>query len=212
MLAEWLAPMPIAEFEASVLHASAFARAGAARAAVPLLGWDTLDRVLAARPAPDALVVARGEVLEVPVPGSTAELRPLLNRGLGINVRHAERYDARLRALADEFERSLDGRVQVQLFATPAATHSFGWHYDAEDVFIAQTLGAKDYYFRKNTVDTLAQRQPDFSRVRAETSALQTARLLAGDWLYIPRRWWHIAKCLEESLSISVGVARSRPE
>jgi ribosomal protein L16 Arg81 hydroxylase len=35
---------------------------------------------------------------------------------------------------------------------------------------------------------------------------LHTSRLLPGDWLHVPARWWHMAKCLEDSLSISVGV------
>ena len=43
---------------------------------------------------------------------------------------------------------SCPGTPQVQVFATPAGTHGFGWHYDLEDVFIAQTAGMKDYYFR----------------------------------------------------------------
>jgi hypothetical protein len=30
--------------------------------------------------------------------------------------------------------------------------------------------------------------------------------LIAGDWLYVPARWWHVAKCVEDSLSISLGV------
>jgi len=33
-----------------------------------------------------------------------------------------------------------------------------------------------------------------------------SARLIAGDWLYLPPRWWHLVKCIEQSLSISVGV------
>jgi ribosomal protein L16 Arg81 hydroxylase len=32
------------------------------------------------------------------------------------------------------------------------------------------------------------------------------AKLIAGDWLYIPRRWWHLVKCSADSLSISVGI------
>ncbi len=35
------------------------------------------------------------------------------------------------------------------------------------------------------------------------------SRLVAGDWLYIPRWWWHFVKCEEDSLSISVGVMPS---
>jgi ribosomal protein L16 Arg81 hydroxylase len=33
-----------------------------------------------------------------------------------------------------------------------------------------------------------------------------TATLVAGDFLYIPSRWWHMALCKEDALSISVGL------
>jgi ribosomal protein L16 Arg81 hydroxylase len=33
-----------------------------------------------------------------------------------------------------------------------------------------------------------------------------TARLVAADWLYIPATWWHLVKCAEDALSISVGI------
>jgi len=66
----------------------------------------------------------------------------------------------------------------------------------------------KDYYFRANTVDPASPvgSQPDFSLIRKERSPLATARLLPGDWLYIPARWWHVALPAEDSLSISLGV------
>jgi ribosomal protein L16 Arg81 hydroxylase len=123
-------------------------------------------------------------------------------------IRRAEQHDVGLAQLAMSFGRNLLGEVHVQLFVTPANTYSFGWHYDFEDVFIAQTAGVKEYFLRDNTVDRQSARgtRPDFERVRQEVSPLATARLLAGDWLYIPARWWHVAKCMEDSLSISVGV------
>lgn len=29
---------------------------------------------------------------------------------------------------------------------------------------------------------------------------------LVDDWLYIPATWWHLVKCAEDALSISVGI------
>jgi ribosomal protein L16 Arg81 hydroxylase len=123
-------------------------------------------------------------------------------------VRAAERNDPGLARLAERFERVLPGEVHIQLYATPAGTNSYGWHYDFEDVFIAQTAGVKDYYFRQNTVarDARLGDQLDFTSVRRETSPIYQSRLIAGDWLYIPSTWWHLVKCVEDSLSISVGV------
>ncbi len=60
----------------------------------------------------------------------------------------------------------------MQLYATPGGTYSFGWHYDFEDVFIAQTLGIKDYYLRDNTLarHTLIGETLDFGCIRQEKS------------------------------------------
>jgi 50S ribosomal protein L16 3-hydroxylase len=132
----------------------------------------------------------------------------LMETGVSVVVRAAERNDPGLARLAERFERVLPGEVHVQLYATPAGTNSYGWHYDFEDVFIAQTAGVKDYYFRANTValDAVLGDRLDFGAFANERSPLMSARLIAGDWLYLPARWWHLVKCATDSLSISIGV------
>lgn len=183
-----------------------YARPGAALAAAALLEWPTFDRVLPA--ADDVLTVAAGRLVDTPPPRSAADVQRLMRDGVSTVVRGSERHDAALAALAAAFAASVPGEVHVQLYATPARTHSYGWHYDFEDVFIAQTRGAKDYFFRDNTVarDTRLGDTLDFARIRDEKSTLMASQLVAGDFLYIPRRWWHLVKCLDDSLSISVGV------
>jgi ribosomal protein L16 Arg81 hydroxylase len=208
MLAEWLAPLDLATFLQTHLHRQPHARPGAARAALPLLTWQTLDAVLRSDLPLDVLTVARGQLVEGPRPGSLDDVRRLMGLGVSVVVRAGERHDRGLAALAASFAQVLPGEVHVQLYATPRATNSYGWHYDFEDVFIAQTLGTKDYYFRDNTVarDTVLGDELDFTTFRDERSPLLSARLVPGDWLYIPARWWHLVKCIEESLSISIGV------
>ena len=128
--------------------------------------------------------------------------------GISTVVRGSECRDDGLRRLATAFGVLLPGLVHVQLYVTPAGTHSFGWHYDFEDVFIVQTLGVKDYFMRENTVarNTRPGDKLDFSCFHQEKSPIMMARLVAGDWLYVPGRWWHFVDCREDSLSISVGV------
>ena len=110
---------------------------------------------------PDVLVVAKGARLAFPPPTALDELRAYFRMGIGLALRHTERCLPELRAVADAF---VDlGAPHVQMFVTPGGTHGFGWHYDDEDVFIAQTTGVKDYYFRANTV---ADRPADARRVR----------------------------------------------
>jgi 50S ribosomal protein L16 3-hydroxylase len=209
MLRDWLSPLPVdAFFERHLSPRLPLAQPGAAAAAVPLLDWEVLGAVLASRPEPDVLVACRGQLVDAPTPRSLGAVRQLMNRGLGVVVRQSERSSPELAALSRAFACDLPGEVHVQLYATPAGSQTFGWHFDIEDVFIAQTIGVKDYYFRDNTVCAAVApgRAPDFGAVRRETSPLQMATLIPGDWLYIPTRWWHLVRSVEDALSISIGV------
>ena len=207
MLGEWLAPTSVDEFVRSHFGRAPQARPGAASSAVPWFDWAVLGRVLDQRPS-DLLVASRGRLVDAPSPRNLSDVRRLMDAQLGIVIRQSEQHDAQLADLARAFARDLSGDVHVQLYVTPAGTQTFGWHYDFEDVFIAQTRGTKDYYFRDNTLDrnTPLGEEPDFDCVRRETSPLLSSQLVPGDWLYIPRRWWHLVHSVEDSLSISIGV------
>jgi 50S ribosomal protein L16 3-hydroxylase len=209
MLDEWLSPMSVSLFARDYLRKQPFASPSSARTAIPVFGWGTLERVLTNDPAADLLVIARGKLVDLPAPKTLTEVRALLLEGIGLVIRRAEQVDAGLARLAASLTQHIPGEVHVQLFVTPAGTHSFGWHYDDEDVFIVQTEGSKDYFFRDNTVERhrLLSAAADFTKFGSEASAIGTARLIAGDWLYIPARWWHVAKCVEDSLSISLGIS-----
>jgi len=209
MLNEWLSPMPVNLFVRDYLRKQPYASPSSARNIIPTFGWGTLERLLAKQAEADILVIARGKLVQAPTPKTLAEVRALMLQGVGLVIRRAEQHDDGLDKLAASLMRDIPGEVHVQLFVTPAGTHGFGWHYDDEEVFIVQTEGTKDYFFRDNTVERyrLSGAAPDFSRHSHEVSPIGTARLLAGDWLYIPYRWWHVAKCIEDSLSISFGIS-----
>jgi hypothetical protein len=211
VLDQWLAPMPTDVFTRQYLGRQPYAFPSTAAGAVSIFGWDTLDIVLRKAPAADILIVARGKLVNAPTPRRLTDARGLLKQGIGLVIRHAHSHDATLAELGLDIARAIPGEAHIQLFVTPGGTHGFGWHYDTEEVFIIQTDGAKDYFFRSNTVEPdLAESSSNFSRFREETSPIGTARLIRGDWLYIPARWWHVAKCLEDSLSISIGIARGK--
>jgi 50S ribosomal protein L16 3-hydroxylase len=202
----WLSPPEIAGL---VRARQPHAEPGAAAATIPLLGWETFDRVLRSERPLDLMIVAGGVMVEASAPRSLAALQALMRRGVSVVVRASEQHDPGLAALAAAFGEALPGgEVHIQLYATPGGTNAYGWHYDFEDVFIAQTAGAKDYYFRDNTVarETELGDRLDFTCVRAERSPIYSTRLLAGDWLYLPPRWWHLVKGIEDALSISIGV------
>ena len=208
LLETWLGPIGLDGFRRDHLHRAALALPATAESACELFDWNVLHAVLMSKPQPDMLVVARGELVAVPPPATIRELGLYLRYGIGLCIRNSERHHPSLARVARDFEETLQAaKAQVQLFVTPAETYGFSWHFDDEDVFIAQTIGKKDYRFRENTYAPNEAARPEvFSRFAAETSPICAARLHAKDFLYIPSRWWHMAECIEDSLSISVGV------
>jgi len=200
----------LAQFNATHWGQEPLAGASVAAGAADSCKWQELDSLLKARPD-DVLVVAAGRNLSVPAPAALPQLHGLFAAGIGIAIRKAERHSTSLAGVCAEFAREVPGEQRVIVFATPARTHGFGWHYDIEDVFIVQTEGDKEYLFRKNTVADPASclGQPDFSLYERETSPIMSCRLLPGDWLYIPRGFWHVAYAHRDSLSISIGVLPS---
>jgi len=206
--AAWLSRLEAAGFWRDHFRRQPFASAGSAGDLIPLLSWDTLERVLAAPPPIDLMTVRGGQLVACGPPRSRRDVETLFSSGVSTVVRSAERHDRALASLVFALGTEAGGEAHVQLYATPAATNSYGWHYDFEDVFIVQTAGAKDYYFRANTVanEVVLGDRPDFTAIARETTPIFTARLLPGDSLYIPARTWHLVKCLEDALSISTGV------
>jgi ribosomal protein L16 Arg81 hydroxylase len=185
-----------------------FALAGGCRHLCHLGTWAMLDRLLR-QPLVDVIVGSQGQQFEGTAPADAEAARPLVAAGYTIGVRHAQRQDPELQALADAFERDLLAPVDIHLYCTPSGKPGFGWHYDAEEVFVLQTAGSKEWSLRKNTVNPwpTVETLPSDMRYEREIMPLARCKLLAGDWLYIPNGYWHRTEAGEESISLSVGLA-----
>jgi 50S ribosomal protein L16 3-hydroxylase len=207
LLQSWLGDVSVAQFRADHLGRHPLARPNTAQSIVEACNWNVLDRALTRGPD-DILVVARGKLLDLPPPRSMPQLRALFGLGIGIALREAERHSPEIAAIATGVANELPGDQRVIVFATPAGTHGFGWHYDAEDVFIVQTAGDKTYYFRRNTLEHRPARgvQPDFRTFDRETTPIMACTLQSGDCLYLPRGYWHVARAHTAALSLSIGV------
>jgi 50S ribosomal protein L16 3-hydroxylase len=206
VIASWLGAMPREAFLREHFQRAPLAQPALGRALSPLLNWGTVERLVGARA--DMLLVRNSKLWRDPLPSSFDDVWRLFRDGWSVVLRHTEEHDPGMRAVADAFHRDLPGDVVVQVYATPGDFHSFSWHYDVEDVFIVQTVGTKEYFLRENTVNprpTLDAMPKDMQYER-EVSPVVGATLVAGDCLYIPRGWWHVAKAREDALSISVGV------
>lgn len=207
ILSQLLGEVSVAEFIDNFFLRQPFSLPARAMPWAALGDWNTLEAILA-DPQADVLVAKQGERWPGERTPTFAEARQLFTAGHTVLVRHAERYAPGIAQLAAEFEAEFRAPVDVHLYYTPAGQRGFGWHYDAEDVFILQASGEKEYSFRKNTVNPwpLVETLPDDMRYQREIMPLGRCLLAAGDWLYLPHGWWHQALARGESVSLAVGV------
>jgi 50S ribosomal protein L16 3-hydroxylase len=143
---------PLATFVAEYLHRLPFSLAGSATIERELGTWNAIGAMLGP-PEGDVLAVREGRWHDGPPLTELSSVRALVDDGHTVFVRHAERHHPGLAELAAAFEKAFLGPVNIHVFVTPAGAPGFSWHYDAEDVFIIQTQGAKEYSLRKNTVN-----------------------------------------------------------
>jgi ribosomal protein L16 Arg81 hydroxylase len=208
VLQELLGPVPVREFFDRHFTRAPFAMPNQAT----LYVRDFRDADFAAMvedPRATLRIVRDGRLVRDRARLSWAEAQAYYRGGHTLLVRHAERVSAPLQALAEAFARVFHAPVDIQVYLTPGQHQAFGWHYDLEEVFIIQVRGCKAYTVRQNTRNPwpVWDTQPADMRYDRETSRLRlTCRLEAGDWLYIPSGWWHLAQPETASIHFSVGV------
>lgn len=169
--------------------------------------WESLASLLGA-PEADVVVCRQNSLYPGRPPQTREAAEQLVNEGYTLLVRHAEKHDPRLADLAAAFTRDFVSEVNIHVYCTPGGQYGFGWHYDAEEVFIVQTTGCKEYQLRKNTVNPwpIEETLPRDMHYEREIMPLMRCALNAGDWLYIPSGYWHMATSRELSISLAVGV------
>jgi ribosomal protein L16 Arg81 hydroxylase len=202
-LQKLLGETPKAQFVAETLFRQPLSRAGAAEFLRAAGLRETLAEIAQCESA-DLLVVRRGEQVTQRVD----DLFALIGEGYTVLVRHAEQHSAELKRIADDFARDFAAPVNIHLYATPPGEWGFPWHYDAEEVFIVQTAGRKEYSLRKNTVNPwpLEETLPDDMHYEREIMPLLRVELAAGDWLYIPGGWWHKAETKGDDVALSLAI------
>src|SRR5262245_56729902 len=204
-----LGDLSIQRFVSEYFHRLPYSAAGQARSLCELGTWKALTAILAQEMA-DVLVCRRNEQFAGPLPKNENEARHLVNDGYTLLVRHAERHDDRLADLAAAFARDFAAPVNIHMYCTPGDQFGFGWHYDAEEVFIVQTTGRKEYRLRKNTANPwpIEETLPADRHYQRERMQLDRCELAAREWLYIPSGYWHMGESRETAISLAIGVQR----
>jgi len=207
MIEQLLSGLPVSDFlENHYLRLPFAMREGAGQT----LGFGRTDFLqLAAVQSHDVLIGRGSELWPGQQPTSPEGVESVLQDGYSVGLRKAHQLHPVLLAVAQSFWHDFCATVDVHAYLTPPGQVGFGWHYDAEEVFILQLAGSKTWKLRKNTVHPwpVLTSIPKDMHYERELMPLLECRLEEGGWLYIPAGYWHATSAHEESLSLSVGIA-----
>ncbi len=128
-----------------------------------------------------------------------------LRAGATLVLDAVDELSAPLEALTAELEMLFRERVQVNAYAGWHTSRGFDLHWDDHDVFILQVTGRKRWsIYGATKPNPLAG---DTGNPKPTGAPLWEATLEDGDFLYIPRGWWHVAEPLDEpTLHLTIGI------
>jgi hypothetical protein len=134
------------------------------------------------------------------------ELTRHLREGATLVLDAVDELQPAIEEIASGLEHFFHERVQVNLYAGFQTSRGFDLHWDDHDVFVLQVAGRKRWaVYGMTRPYPLAPDVEAAERPRGEPIWEET--LEAGDLLYIPRGWWHVAEPLAEpTLHLTVGV------
>jgi ribosomal protein L16 Arg81 hydroxylase len=222
-LAQLLRPCPVEEFLASIWGRAHLHVAGRPGRFAHLLLWAQLNMILrqhrldfprlrlardgSSLPASAYLRHVRSGRRQSTIPRLLPQqLTTELRAGATLVLDAVDELCEPLEELAVKLERFFHERVQINAYAGWRTSRGFDLHWDDHDVFILQVAGRKDWRVYGMTrpyplvEDVEPAAKPTHEPVWAGT-------LTAGDLLYIPRGWWHVALPLDEpTLHLTVGI------
>jgi ribosomal protein L16 Arg81 hydroxylase len=158
-------------------------------------------------PVPSYLRYISGGRRKTPIPRLhpvkfTAQLRA----GATLVLDAVDELHTPLEELAAELELLFRERVQINSYAGWHTSRGFDLHWDDHEVFILQVMGRKHWrIYGETRAHPLAG---DTENPKPENiPPIWEATLEDGDFLYIPRGWWHVAEPLNEpTLHLTVGI------
>ena len=141
---------------------------------------------------------------------NSAALAEELRQGATLIVDGIDDVHPPIRRLATELERESGESVLVNLYAGWGDSKGFDLHWDDHDVIVIQILGRKAWQVRGVSRRFPVQRDREANRQFSPPQpVLWEGHLEAGDFLYLPRGWWHAASAVAEpTLHLTISITK----
>lgn len=136
------------------------------------------------------------------------QLFELISEGATVALNRIDRHSWPIRSLCHEISRLTGERATANAYLAASGTGSFGKHWDTHDVFAVQLRGRKRWRLFAPTFPLPLSTQTSLHHKAAcPTTPVFDEILEAGDLLYVPRGWWHLAEPIGElSFHVAIGT------
>lgn len=225
----WISPLSLEDFEEQYLHQKLFYANSLKNQG--LITWKDLNGLL------DQTSIWSAETLklyrhahpvareEYCVPSLNSQghsvLRPhpplvqkWISQGASLVLNDIAELTPELREISHTLKNLFGARVQANLYASRPGIQAFSSHFDLHDVFVFQAEGEKTWHIYENQVDAPIN-HPLFNLLsqdhheRSKGPLLKKLTLKSGDFLYLPRGFYHDALASKvPSLHVTFGVTR----
>jgi ribosomal protein L16 Arg81 hydroxylase len=221
-LSSIIAPVPVDEFFRSYYHQTCLHLHNSLPKFAGLMPWSGLNYILRHQrlDPPQLRLVKDGQPIPVEsyiksiqrrttaIPKLlVSELAGHLRQGATLIIDKVDDMYEPIGSLATALEGALGAEVGVNLYAGWRTSRGFDLHWDDHDVFILQVTGKKHWTVYAPTVNYPIRHSPETDTEKPTGDPIWQGFLEAGDLLYIPRGWWHVAvPCDEPTLHLTVGL------
>lgn len=145
-------------------------------------------------------------------------------KGKSLRIDSIQRFSKQLNLMCSSLEQYLSCPVNTNLYFTPEGMRALPRHYDTHDVFVLQTHGRKKWRIYDSPVELPIEYVPPLrceSAKKARHHRLDKSKNLAakdtckvmdefvlesGDFLYLPRGYWHEAEAEQGFFSCHLTI------
>jgi JmjC domain len=185
---------------------------------IEMLNWELLAMSVkshAIDPMSVRVTVNRQDLPDSTYIGSDEyQQRVLVARGIARHLRgnasividRANNLSEACRCFAYEMEYYLHRAVQANAYIATGVEPGFGLHWDDHDTYICQTLGTKLWTIYEPTVEAPI-RDALFEVPEPSEPPIMSVLLTPGDFLYVPRGFWHNVEPVgEATIHVTFGA------
>jgi len=131
----------------------------------------------------------------------------LLASGATLSINKVDEMFPEVQTFAESCEEQFRIPVGVNLYAGWRTDNGFDLHWDRHDTLILQIAGRKHWTVYEPTVEHPLDDRLLTPPPTPTAAPVWDGPLEAGDLLYMPRGWWHVARPLDEpTLHITAGL------